>query len=168
MARRTILEEPDPRLRLPSEPVERFDDSLSRLVEDLFDTLYAGSAIGLSAPQIDDRRQVLVMDLSEDRGAPQLFVNPRLVSKGAARGLVEESCLSVPAVSGKVLRAIEVRVAAQDADGRPFERDLVDMEAVCLQHEMDHLSGVLFTDRLSFLRRLGLRLGGAGRSRAAA
>lgn len=167
MTRRAILEDPDPRLRLPSEPVDRFDAGLARLVGDLCDTLYAGSAIGLSAPQIDDRRRVLVMDLSETRSAPQVFVNPTILSRGSARGLVEESCLSLPGVSAKVLRAVQLRVAAQDADGRPFERDLADMEAVCLQHEIDHLDGVLFTDRLSLLRRLGLRLA-AGRGRGVA
>ncbi|MCR9221946.1 MAG: peptide deformylase [Alphaproteobacteria bacterium] len=168
MTRRAILEDPDPRLRLPSEPVDRFDASLAQLVEDLCDTLYAGSAIGLSAPQIDDRRRVLVMDLSRQRTAPQVFVNPTILSRGAARGLVEESCLSLPGVSAKVMRAVQLRAAARDAAGRPFERDLADMEAVCLQHEMDHLDGVLFTDRLSLLRRLGLRLVAGRASRAAA
>ncbi len=164
MPQRPILEYPDPRLRLPCEAVETFDDSLGQLVDDLFDTLYATTAIALSAPQIDDRRTVLVMDHSGNATAPQLYVNPHIL-KRRAWGLVEESCLSIPGIVGNVIRATEVRVRARDRDGSLFERDLSGMEAVCLQHEMDHLAGKLFIDRLWFLRRLGIKAMTALRAR---
>ncbi len=156
MARRDVLEYPDPRLRLRSRPVDAFDESLSRLVEDLLDTLRATGGIGLSAPQIDDRRRVLVMDLSGGAAAPQVYVNPEISSRSAP-GLVEESCLSVPGVVANVVRATEVRVRARDAAGAAIERELSGMEAVCLQHELDHLEGRLFVDRLSLFRRLRIR-----------
>lgn len=163
MAQRDIIEYPDPRLEAPSTRVIAFDDTLGRLVDDLLETLYAHKSIGLSAPQVGDLRQVLVIDLSGDATAPQVYVNPEIVSK-STWGLVEESCLSVPGVVGNVLRATEIRVKAQDRDGTVFERDLSGMNAVCLQHEMDHLAGKLFIDRLSFFRRLRIR----ARSRAKA
>jgi peptide deformylase len=156
MAQLEILEYPDPRLRRPAAPVIEFDSGLARLASDLLDTLYANAGIGLSAPQAGNLRQVLVMDLSESASDPQVFVNPEIIAR-AAPGLVEESCLSVPGVTGNVLRATRVRVRAADTAGLPFERDLEGMAAVCLQHEMDHLAGKLFIDRLSLFRRLRLR-----------
>ncbi len=164
MARREILEYPDSRLRLPAEPVDTFDDELSRLAGDLFDTMYAAKAIGLSAPQVDVRSQVLVMDLSVDGTAPQVYVNPEILSS-TRPGLVEESCASLPGVVGTVVRATELRVRAHDLDGAAFERDLSAMEAVCLQHEMDHLEGTLFVDRLSIFRRLRIRAAAAAAAR---
>ena len=156
MARLEILEYPDPRLQLRSEPVTRFDDELERLIKDLLDTLYANEAIGLSAPQVAELHQVLVIDLSGNASATQIYINPEILSK-SAWGLVEESCLSVPGVVGNVFRATALRVRAQDRSGKFFERDLADMHAVCLQHEMDHLAGKLIIDRLSFLRRFRIR-----------
>ncbi len=156
MARREVLEYPDPRLRLVSAPVTEFGEELADLVSDLFDTMYAGNAIGLSAPQLDVQREVLVMDLSDDASAPQVFINPEILDS-ARPGFVEESCLSVPGVVTNVLRATRVRVRARDIAGDPFERELADMEAVCLQHEMDHLIGKVLADRLSAFRRWRLR-----------
>ncbi|MDJ0868354.1 MAG: peptide deformylase [Myxococcota bacterium] len=164
MALRPILEYPDPRLRLRARPVDRFDAELDGLVEDLIETLYATKGIGLSAPQVDDRRRVLVMDLSGDASAPQVYVNPEIRSKSTP-GLVEESCLSVPGVVANVVRATELKVRAQDRTGATFERELVAMEAVCLQHEIDHLDGKLFVDRLSLLRRLRIRAAARSRRR---
>lgn len=165
MARREVLEYPDPRLRLTSKPVQAFDDALAGLVQDLFDTMYAGKAIGLSAPQLDVQQEVLVMDLSDDASAPQVFINPEIVDS-ARPGFVEESCLSVPGVVANVLRATRVRVRAKDVDGEPFERTLEDMAAVCLQHEMDHLVGKVLVDRLSRFRRWRLRRAAAKTQRA--
>ena len=167
MACLPILEHPDPRLRERALPVAVFDADLQRLVDDLLDTLYATSGIGLSAPQAGVARQVVVMDLSASRSAPEVYVNPAILAS-SRRGLVEESCLSVPGVVGNVLRATRVRVHALDASGTAFERQLEEMHAVCLQHEMDHLSGTLFIDRLSLLRRLQLRAVSALRGRAVA
>lgn len=153
MTQLDILEYPDPRLRLHSDPVTAFDGDLARLIDDMGRTLATGKALALSAPQVDDRRAVLVMDLSGNGSALQAYVNPQILSKGAW-GLVQESCLSLPGVVGNVWRATELRVRAQDREGGVFERDLAGMEAVCLQHEMDHLVGTLFVDRLSFLQRM--------------
>ena len=153
MAQLNILEYPDPRLRLQARSVTAFDNNPSQLVEDLFETLYATNAIGLCAPQTNDQREVLVMDLSGNATAPQEYINPEILAS-AVPSLVEESCLSVPDVVGNIVRAIQVRVRAQDQKGEFFERGFSDMEAVCLQHEIDYLSGKLFVDRLPFLRRL--------------
>lgn len=157
MPERPILEYPDPRLRERCAPVATFDSALARLVDDLFDSLYATSGIGLSAPQLGALERVLVMDHSGSASAPEVYVNPELLQRGAI-GIVEESCLSVPGVTGNVFRATRVRVRAQDPTGTTFERDLDGMPAVCLQHEIDHLDGKLFIDRLMPWRRLLFRL----------
>ncbi len=133
-----------------------FDDDLARLVEDLLSTLYSTSGIGLSAPQIGALQRVLVMDHSGDGTAPEVYVNPEILGR-AAFGIVEESCLSVPGITGNVFRATRLRVRARDQHGTPFEHELTDMPAVCLQHEVDHLNGKLFIDRLWFWRRLLIR-----------
>jgi len=164
MTQRSIVEYPDPRLHMPSVAVEDFDESVDALIEDLFDTLYAHGAIALSAPQVDDRRQVLVMDHSGNGSDPKLYINPQILKK-SAWGLVEESCLSVPGVVGNVIRATEVRVRARDRNGELFERDLSGMEAVCLQHEMDHFAGKLFIQRQSIFQKISRRVLSAVRSR---
>lgn len=152
MAQLPIIEYPNPQLRLRSLPVVDFDAAHSQLVDDLFETLYATSGIGLSAPQVDVQRQLLVMDLSGDASEPDVFVNPEIVAS-AKPGIVEESCLSVPNVVVNVMRATQLRVRAQDRYGEIFERDLDGMHAVCLQHEIEHLEGRLLIDKLSFVRR---------------
>lgn len=153
MAQLTILEYPDERLRRPAKPVTAFDNDLDRLIDDLADTLYATeTAIGLCAPQVDDGRQVLVMDLSPDRSDLQVYINPKITAR-ALFGLVEESCLSIPGEVVNVWRATQLLVRAQDRTGAVFERELHRMHAVCLQHEMDHFKGKLLVDRMSFIRR---------------
>ena len=159
MAQLDILEYPDPRLRIHSKPVNEFSEELSELVENLLETMYASKAIGLSAPQANDHREVLVMDLSADASDPKVFINPEILSS-TTPCLVEEGCLSLPGVLANVVRSSQVRVRAQDRFGESFECDLSQMEAVCLQHEMDHLVGKLFIDRLSWFQRLKLRLKG--------
>lgn len=156
MACLEILEHPDPRLRLQAAPVTDFDEELDGFVGDLLDTLYATTAIGLSATQVGDRRRILVIDLSENRSEPEVYINPEILA-AAEWGLVEESCLSVPGVVGNVVRATKLRVSAYDRTGRSFERNVSGMHAICLQHEMDHLDGKLFTDRLPILEKLRLR-----------
>jgi peptide deformylase len=126
------------------------------LVEGLLETLRAAGGIGLSAPQVGDPRRVSVIDLSGDGSAPEVFVNPDILAR-ERWAIVEESCLSVPGVEGKLMRATRVRARAVDPTGAPFVRDLEDMHAVCLQHEVDHLDGTLFIDRLSPLHRLRMR-----------
>lgn len=163
MAVREILEYPDPILRQVSAPVREFDDSLKTLVEDLTDTLYSTPGIALSAPQIGDLRQVMVMDLTEDHSRCEVFINPEILQT-ARIGIIRETCLSVPNVVTRVMRAIDVRVTSRDIDGNRFERDLTEMQAVCLQHEMDHFEGRLLIDRLSWLGRLSMNLKNRWRS----
>lgn len=156
MALLTILEYPDPRLRERAQPVTQFDEALGRLIDDMLQTMYAAPGIGLAATQVNVRRRVLVMDVSQERNEPLVFVNPQILSReGAAR--TEEGCLSVPGIFDEVERAAKVRVRARDRKGELFERDLEGALAVCLQHEMDHLEGKLFVDYLSDLKRERIR-----------
>ncbi len=156
MALLTILEYPDPRLREKALPVTQFDEALGRLVDDMLQTMYAAPGIGLAATQVNVSRRVLVMDVSEQRNEPLVFINPQILSReGAAK--TEEGCLSVPGIFDEVERAAKVRVRAWDKKGEAFERDLEGALAVCLQHEMDHLDGKLFVDYLSDLKRERIR-----------
>jgi peptide deformylase len=156
MALLTILEFPDPRLRTRAAPVKEFDASLSRLVDDMLETMYAAPGIGLAATQVDVHRAVIVVDVSEAHDQPQVFVNPRILAREGVEQS-EEGCLSVPQVYEPVERAARVRVQAQDRHGISFERDLDGLLAVCVQHEMDHLEGKLFVDYLSSLKRERIR-----------
>lgn len=157
MARLAILEHPDPRLRTRAVAVGAVDEGVTRLVDDLLETLYASGGIGLAATQVDVHRQVIVMDVSAARNAPQVYINPQVVAAGQP-GLVEESCLSVPGLVANVRRATRLRVRHLDRLGQAAERTLEMLPAVCLQHEMDHLQGLLLLDRLPWLARLKLRL----------
>jgi peptide deformylase len=156
MALLEILEFPDPRLRTRAVPVTVFDAALSRLVDDMFETMYAAPGIGLAASQVDVHRQLIVMDCSGDRSEPRVFINPQILDR-ADVGVMEEGCLSVPGIFDDVERAQRVRVRACDRDGSVFECELEGLRAVCLQHEMDHLDGKLFVDYLSMLKRDRIR-----------
>ena len=156
MALLTILEFPDPRLRTRAAPVRDFDAQLGRLVDDMLETMYAAPGIGLAATQVDVHRAVIVVDVSELRDEPQVFINPRIRSREGVEQS-EEGCLSVPEVYELVERAARVRVQAQDRHGAAFERELDGLLAVCVQHELDHLEGRLFVDYLSSLRRERIR-----------
>ena len=156
MAQLTILEFPDPRLRTRAVPVRDFDASLARLIDDMLETMYAAPGIGLAATQVNVHRALLVVDVSEARNEPQVFINPQILSReGEAQ--TEEGCLSVPQIYELVERAARVRVRAQDRLGEYFERELDGLLAVCVQHEMDHLEGRLFVDYLSSLKRERIR-----------
>ncbi len=176
MTQFAILEYPDPRLRKTAKPVEVVDDAVRQLAADLLETMYAAKGIGLAATQVDVHRRVLVIDVSEERNQPLVFINPEILS-ARGRGPGEEGCLSVPDIYDKVQRATEIRVRALGLDGKPFEMDADGMLAVCIQHEMDHLEGKLFVDYLSELKRQLIRrrlekerkqraAGGDGRARA--
>jgi len=156
MARLTLLEYPDPRLRKRADPVRRFDTALSGLIDDMFETMYATQGMGLAATQVDVHQQLITIDVSGNATAPEVFINPRILSSSRA-ALVEESCLSLPGVCELVKRSTVLRVHALDRTGRTCERTLEGLLAVCLQHEMDHLVGKLFVDRLSLLQRLRVR-----------
>jgi peptide deformylase len=156
MAIRTILEFPDPRLRTRAQPVTQFDAELGRLVDDMFESMYAAPGIGLAATQVDVHKRVIVIDVSEARNEPLVFINPEILSReGVAE--TEEGCLSVPGIFDEVQRAAKVRVRAQDRTRAFFERDYDGVLAVCVQHEMDHLEGKLFVDYLSDLKRQRIR-----------
>jgi peptide deformylase len=156
MARLPILEYPDPRLRTRAAPVTRFDSALKRQIADMFETMYAAPGIGLAATQVDWHHRLVVIDISEDKKEPLVFINPEILEKsGKASG--EEGCLSVPGIFDDVPRAERIRARWQDADGKVLERELDGMLAVCVQHEMDHLDGKLFVDYLSELKRQRIR-----------
>src|SRR6186713_183722 len=138
MALLQILEYPDPRLRTKAQPITEFDSALSTFIDNMFETMYAAPGIGLAATQVDFHRRLIVIDVSKDRNEPLVFINPEILSREGV-GITEEGCLSVPGIFDDVQRAAKVRVRAQDRTGQVFERDLDDMLAVCLQHEMDHL-----------------------------
>jgi peptide deformylase len=152
MALLPILEFPDPRLRTKAAPVTVFDAELKQLVADMFETMYDAPGVGLAATQVDVHRQVLVMDMSEERSEPHVLVNPRILEKSGEQ-VYQEGCLSFPGIYADVERALRVKVAAQDVDGTPFELDIEGPLAVCIQHEMDHLVGKVFVDYLSPLKR---------------
>jgi peptide deformylase len=156
MALRTILEYPDPRLRTKARPVTEFGAELGRLVDDLFETMYAAPGIGLAATQIDAHQRVIVADVSAEANQPLVLINPEILWREGVSS-VEEGCLSVPDIFDEVERAARVRVRAQDRDGKPFERDFDEILAVCVQHEIDHLEGKLFVDYLSDMRRERIR-----------
>jgi len=156
MARLPILEFPDPRLRTRAQPVERVDAVVRKLIDDMFETMYAAPGIGLAATQVNVHRRVLVIDVSEDRKAPLALVNPEILSRDGIEE-TEEGCLSVPGIYEKVTRADSIRVRALDHDGKPIEFDADGLRAVCIQHEIDHLDGKLFVDYLSDLKRSRIR-----------
>jgi len=156
MARLNILHYPDPRLRKPALPVETVDDSVRALVADMLETMYAAPGIGLAATQVNVQKRVIVMDVSEDKDQPLVFINPTLLERDGENDM-EEGCLSVPGFYETVRRAARIRVSALDRDGEPFELDASGLLAVCVQHEMDHLDGKLFVDYLSALKRDRIR-----------
>jgi peptide deformylase len=156
MAILSILHFPDPRLRTRAAPVTHVDDKIRRLVDDMFDTMYDAPGIGLAATQVNEHQRVIVIDVSEERNDPRVFINPEILSRDGAEQM-DEGCLSVPGVYETVERAERVQVRALNRDGQPFELDTDGLLAVCIQHEMDHLEGKLFVDYLSSLKRERIR-----------
>jgi peptide deformylase len=167
MARLPILEYPDPRLRIRAEPVTKVDAEIRRLVEDLFETMYAAPGIGLAATQANVHKRVLVCDVSSDRTEPHCLINPEILSSEGATNS-EEGCLSVPEFYDYIDRAAKIRVRALDRNGKPFELEAEGLLAVCIQHEMDHLEGKLFVDYLSELKRERLKKKAAKKAKRSA
>lgn len=166
MTIRDVLTDPDPRLREPSRPVDNFDPALTALVTDLLDTMGEHGCIGLSAPQLGVPHRVLVIHVPNDAYGESVYINPEILDRRRP-GFIEETCLSLPDIAGTVMRPTRVIVRAHDATGRGFEREIQGLHAVCLQHEIDHLDGTLFTDRMTWLGKLRLRLTGRGQASAA-
>ena len=174
MAIREILEVPDPRLKTVSTRVERFDDELKTLVDDMLETMYAAHGIGLAAIQVGVPIRLLVIDLQEpdpeaepedcgEHGCghdhrpvinnPRVFVNPEILDPSPDMATYQEGCLSIPDIYGEVDRPATCRVRWQDLEGETHEEDMEGLMATCIQHEMDHLEGILFIDHLSRLKR---------------
>ena len=156
MALLNILHFPDPRLRTVAKSVEEFDDNLRQLVSDMFETMYEAPGIGLAATQVNQHVRLLVMDVSESGNQPRCLINPRILQADGDEES-DEGCLSVPGYYEKVRRAEHIRVRAQDENGDSSEFEAHGIDAVCIQHEMDHLEGKLFVDYLSALKRNRIR-----------
>lgn len=156
MALLPILEFPDPRLRTRAQPVGQVDASLRKLIDDMIETMYAASGLGLAATQVNVHKRLLVLDVSESRKEPLALINPEIIDRQGVEE-TEEGCLSVPGIYDKVKRADEIRVRALDRGGKPIEFDAQGLLAVCIQHEIDHLEGKLFVDYLSELKRTRIR-----------
>lgn len=151
-----ILHFPDPRLRTMAQPVEQVDDSIRKLVADMFETMYAAPGIGLAATQVNVDKRVIVIDVSEEKDQPLCLINPEILARDGVEEM-EEGCLSVPGVFELVERADHVRIQALNQEGARFEMEAGDLLAVCIQHEIDHLDGKLFVDYLSPLKRARIR-----------
>jgi peptide deformylase len=152
MAILSILEYPDPRLRKKAQPVERVDDSIRTLLDDMLETMYAAPGIGLAATQVNQQKRVIVIDISDEKNSPLRLINPELVWVSGTEEM-DEGCLSVPGVFEKINRAEKVKVKALGYDGAGFELETDGLLAVCIQHEIDHLEGKLFVDYLSPIKR---------------
>jgi peptide deformylase len=155
MTVREIIILPDKRLRQASEPVKQVDASVRKLVGDMFDTMYKAPGIGLAAIQIGVSKRVITLDLSkkEDNQEPQVFINPEITWASDKTAKYEEGCLSIPEYYEEVERPAEVKVKYMDLDGKKHEIEAKGLLATCLQHEIDHINGVLFIDHLSKLKR---------------
>ncbi len=153
MAILPILTYPDPRLRKKAQPVTLFDQGLARLIDDLFETMYDDNGVGLAATQVNIQLQVLTADpMDNDERQPFYLINPEIIARS---GVIDspEGCLSVPGAYDKVKRAQRITVRALDKDGQVFEREFADFHAAIIQHEIDHLHGILFIDHLSSIKR---------------
>src|SRR5215471_1604846 len=155
MARRDILILPDKRLRQVSEPVKRIDTGIRALVEDMFESMYDAPGIGLAAIQVGAPKRIVTMDLAkkEEPKAPQVFINPEILWSSEEKATYEEGCLSIPEFYDEVERPAQVKVKYLDLEGELHEIEANGLLATCLQHEIDHLNGVLFIDHLSKLKR---------------
>ena len=157
MAVLEILEFPDPRLRTEAAPVKEVTDATRALIDDMFETMYEAPGIGLAATQVNVHQRVIVIDISEDRSQPLVFINPEIRVIDPELGEYDEGCLSVPGFYETVNRPRQVEATALDRNGEPFTRVLDGLLAICLQHEIDHLNGKLFVDYLSPLKRQRIR-----------
>ena len=157
MAILTILEFPDSRLRTTARPVEVVTDAIREIIDNMFETMYAAPGIGLAATQVDIHQQIIVIDISEDKNQPLVFINPKITVLDKELDAYDEGCLSVPGFYETVERPVGVRIEALDRNGDTFTIEPEGLLAVCIQHEMDHLNGKLFVDYLSNMKRQRIR-----------
>jgi len=151
-----ILHFPDEKLRTVAKPVERVDDTLRALIDNMFETMYDAPGIGLAASQVDVHQRLIAIDVSEGKDQPLVLINPEIVWKEGEEQM-EEGCLSVPGIYEPVTRAEKIKVKALDREGETFELETDGLLAVCIQHEIDHLDGHLFIDYLSRLKQSRIR-----------
>lgn len=156
MALLPILRYPDPRLHKKAAPVRQVNDEIRKLVRDMAETMYAAPGVGLAATQVDVHKQVVVIDISEDRSQLLTLINPEILAR-AGEQLCEEGCLSVPGIYDRVARSERVTVHALNAEGGQFTLEAEGLLAVCIQHEMDHLQGKVFVEYLSRLKQTRIR-----------
>ena len=147
-----ILTLPDKRLKTVAKPVEIFDQALKTLIADMLQTMYEAPGIGLAATQVDVHKRIVVIDISEEKDQPLCLINPKITEKNGQQ-VHEEGCLSVPGIYAKVKRANTITVEAQDETGEKIQFQADELLAICIQHELDHLKGVVFLDHLSPLKR---------------
>jgi len=157
MAVLEILEFPDPRLRTVAKPVRQVTGATRTFIDDMFETMYDAPGIGLAATQVNIHERLLVIDVSEERNRPLVFINPEITVLDPDLGEYDEGCLSVPGFYETVRRPAKISVTALDRNGESFTRELDGLLAICLQHEIDHLDGKLFVDYLSPLKRQRIR-----------
>lgn len=157
MAKLPILEFPDPRLRTTAAPVAKVDDAIRSIIDDMFETMYAAPGIGLAATQVNIHQQIIVIDTSEEKNDPMVFINPALTILEEETTTYDEGCLSVPGYYEEVERPIGILVKALDKNGEAFSLEPTGLLAVCIQHEIDHLNGKLFVDYLSNMKRQRIR-----------
>jgi peptide deformylase len=157
MALLEILEFPDPRLRTKAKPVEIVSDAHRTLIANMLETMYAAPGIGLAATQVNVHERILVIDVSDNKDQPRVFINPSIEVLDPATADYDEGCLSVPGFYDTITRPQRIRVNAVDEHGKAFSEELEGLLAICLQHEMDHLEGKLFVDYLSPLKRNRIR-----------
>ncbi len=156
MAKMTVLQYPDERLRKVAQKIEKVDDNIRSVIDDMFETMYEEQGVGLAATQVDVHRRLFVADCSEDQNEPLVFINPEIIeAEGHFKN--DEGCLSFPGVYAKVERAEKITVTALDKNGERFSRSAEGLLAICIQHEIDHLDGKLFVDYLSPLKRERIR-----------
>jgi peptide deformylase len=155
MAIREILVLPDQRLRQVADPIEKVDASIKALAKDMLDTMYDAPGIGLAAPQIGEMKRIVVMDLAKEgeKADPIVMINPEILKYSEDTVTSEEGCLSIPEIYYEVERPADITVRYTDLDGKTVEKDATDRLAICIQHELDHLDGVLYIDYLSRLKR---------------
>jgi peptide deformylase len=151
MALLPILRFPDPRLHTVARPIDVIDEATRQLAADMAETMYAARGIGLAATQVDHHVRLLVVDVTEDKTGLMTFINPEIIERDGEQ-VYEEGCLSVPGIYDKVTRAERIKVRALGLDGAPFEIEADGLLSVCLQHEMDHLMGIVFVEHLSRLK----------------
>ena len=156
MALLQVLHFPDPRLRTKAKPIKQVDNAIRKMVNDMFETMYQAPGVGLAATQVNIHKQVIVIDVSEKRNQPVCLINPNILSREGIQS-TEEGCLSVPGIFEKIERAERVTVQALNQKGEHFTLTTDGVLAVCIQHEIDHLTGKLFVDYLSSLKRQRIR-----------